>query len=113
MSKTPYCDPNQVTLPASGGQIKFRLKNPDTKKFLYQVGHLERASEFKCVHFLSLLYSFTNEVDATLSAGNLRSEHVHGRHGAVGHSSDGREQVGRDHKEGALTLLQCHTVPCV
>ena len=37
MSKIPYCDPNQVTIPASGGQIKFRLKNPDTKKFLYQV----------------------------------------------------------------------------
>ncbi|CAJ0557705.1 unnamed protein product, partial [Mesorhabditis spiculigera] len=37
MNKAAHCEPAVVQLPAAGGSAKFRLKNPDTKKFIYVV----------------------------------------------------------------------------
>ncbi|CAJ0557699.1 unnamed protein product, partial [Mesorhabditis spiculigera] len=37
MSKAPSADPNPLQVAAGGGTVKFRLKNPDTKGFLYHI----------------------------------------------------------------------------
>ncbi|CAJ0557686.1 unnamed protein product, partial [Mesorhabditis spiculigera] len=44
MSKAAHCEPAVVQLPAGGGSAKFRLKNPDTKKYSYFVENSDPAN---------------------------------------------------------------------